>query len=145
MYSLALLAFVSFLLALILTPVIRNLFRSWGLVDCPDDLRKFHAAAMPRAGGVPLLLAYLGAFAILLASPLAGTRIVESGFPVTWRIFPAAALVFAVGLIDDITGLKPWQKLAGQMIAASVAFLAGIQITAVGGVALPAWLSLPLT
>ena len=37
MYSLGLLALTSFLLALLLTPLCRNLFRRWGLGDWADE------------------------------------------------------------------------------------------------------------
>ena len=100
---------------------------------------------MPRVGGVPLLLAYLGAFAVLLISRLAATRFVEAGLPIAWKILPGAGLVFAVGLLDDIRGLRPWYKFAGQAAAACAAFCAGVQVTAVGGLAMPPWLSLPIS
>jgi UDP-GlcNAc:undecaprenyl-phosphate GlcNAc-1-phosphate transferase len=145
MYSLALLALSSFLLALLLTPLCRNLFRRWGLVDHPDGGRHSHAQPTPRVGGIPIVAGYLGAFVILLLSPLAAGSIVVHGLPLAWRVFPAAALVFAIGLLDDLRGLKPWQKFAGQAVAAYVAFLGGVQVTAVAGLAVPPWLSLPLT
>lgn len=145
MYSVAVLAFVSFVLALILTPVCRNLFRHLGVVDHPDGLRKLHTSPVPRVGGVPLMLAYLGAFAVLLVSPLAATRVVETGLPTAWKILPGAALVFAIGLLDDLHGLKPWHKFAGQAVAASVVIWAGVHVTAVGGWVMPLWLSLPIT
>jgi len=70
MYSLAALALFSFLLALVLTPLCRNRFRQWGWVDRPDSKRKLHSQPVPRAGGVPIMIAYIGAFAVLLASPM---------------------------------------------------------------------------
>jgi hypothetical protein len=38
--------------------------------------------------------------------------------PLAWKMIPAAGLIFAVGLTDDLIGLKPWQKLLGQIGAA---------------------------
>jgi UDP-GlcNAc:undecaprenyl-phosphate GlcNAc-1-phosphate transferase len=145
MYSLGLLALSSFLLAFFLTPLCRNLFRRWGLVDRPDGGRHLHARPIPRAGGIPIVAAYLGAFAVLLLSPLAAGGLVAQGLPLASRIFPAAALVFAIGLADDLHGLKPWHKLAAQAAAGCVAFWAGVQVTAVAGFTLPPWLSLPFT
>jgi len=145
MYSLGLLAIASFLLALLLTPLCRNLSRRWGIFDQPDSGRHAHAVAVPRVGGIPIVVAYLGAFAALLAAPLSAGGIVLEGLPLTWRVLPAAALVLAVGLIDDLRGLKPWHKFAGQTVAAYVAFWGGVQMTGVGGLSVPPWLSLPLT
>jgi UDP-GlcNAc:undecaprenyl-phosphate GlcNAc-1-phosphate transferase len=145
MSSLWLLAVSSFLLTLVLTPVCRNLFRRWGVVDRPDGGRHSHPEPVPRVGGIPIGAGFLGAFVILLLSPLAGAGIVAQGLPLAWRVFPAAALVFAVGLVDDLRGLKPWQKLAGQAVAAYVTFWGGVQVTSVAGLTVPPWLSLPLT
>ncbi len=91
------------------------------------------------------MAAYLGAFALLLVSPLAAGAMVKAALPLAWRVLSAAALMFAVGLLDDRRGLKPWQKLVGEVTASYIAFWAGIGITNLGGLALPPWLSLPLT
>ncbi len=146
MYSLAVLAFTSFLLALLLTPLFRQLFQRWGVVDQPDGGRHLHARPTPRGGGVPILAAYLGAFALWLAFPLSAGSMAASGLPLALRLAPAVALVFAVGLADDLRGLKPWQKFAGQGLAAFLAYwAAGVQVTGMASVTLPIWLSLPIT
>lgn len=145
MISLAVLALISCLLALVLTPVCRNAFRHLGLVDRPDGMRKFHALPVPKAGGVPLMAAYLGAFALLLISPFPATRILEAGLPSAWKLLPAVGIVFAIGLADDLLGLKPWQKIAGQVVASLLAFRADVHVSGVAGVLLPEWLGLPLT
>ena len=51
---------VSFVLALILTPVFKRLSVQWGHVDQPDQERKIHTQAMPLLGGA----AVFGAFAL---------------------------------------------------------------------------------
>ncbi len=145
MYSLLLLAFSSFVLALLLTPLIRNLFRRWGLVDRPDGGRHLHAYPIPRIGGIPIVAAYLGAFALLLALPLAAGGILIKSLPLVSKILPAAALVFALGLVDDLRGLKPWQKFLWQGLAAGVAYWGGVHVTGVAGLTMSHWLSLPLT
>ena len=37
------------------------------------------------------------------------------------------------GLVDDFWGLKPWQKVIGQLVGASLAWWAGVRITGVSG------------
>ncbi len=145
MYSLALLGLISFLAALVLTPLVRNLALRMGWVDRPDPKRRVHQRPVPRVGGVPILAACVLAIGLLLLSPLAGGEVVQAGLPLAWRIFPAAALVFLVGLLDDLRSLKPWHKFAAQIAAAYIAFWAGVQITGVAGIAIPPWLSLPVT
>src|SRR4051812_5157283 len=114
MYSLFFLGLASFVLSLLLTPLVRNLFRRLGIMDHPDDLRKLHGSAIPRVGGIAVAVSYILSFAILLASNLKGGGVVFSALPFAWHLFPAAGVIFALGLLDDIVGLKPWQKLVGQ-------------------------------
>jgi UDP-GlcNAc:undecaprenyl-phosphate GlcNAc-1-phosphate transferase len=144
-YSLGLLAVSSFVLALALTPLVRNLARRRGLVDRPDQERRVHADAVPRLGGVAIVLAYLGAFAVLLAAPVQGGEVVRDSLPLIWRLLPAAVLVFGVGLLDDIRGLTPLQKLLGQVAAALAAVWAGVYLAGFGGLEFPVWIGAPLT
>ena len=145
MYSFLLLVCTSFLFALLLTPLIRNAALARGLVDRPDEKRHVHAHAIPRLGGVAIVIAYLAAVTLVLVSPLQAAKFIGIGIPLAVKILPAALLVFAVGLTDDVRGLKPWQKLAPQLAAAGLAFWAGIRITGIIGFPLPLWLSVLVT
>jgi len=51
----------------------------------------------------------------------------------------------ATGLLDDLLGLSPWEKLFGQVGAACLAYWAGVRILGVAGVTTHGWWSLPLT
>jgi UDP-GlcNAc:undecaprenyl-phosphate GlcNAc-1-phosphate transferase len=135
------LALKGFVACLILTPIFRDIFRSYGVVDQPDRKRKVHAHPIPRIGGIPIALAY--AFSLYSfsdqATPLTEYR------SLALRLTPAALLVLATGLIDDLLGLKPWQKLIGQVGAAGLAYWAGVRVFGVAGYTDVAWWSLPLT
>src|SRR5262249_19014445 len=61
------------------------------------------------------------------------------------KLLPAAGLIFAIGLIDDVIGLKSWQKLSGQLAAALCAYLGGVQILGIAGHFTDNWWSIPLT
>ena len=141
MRELLILSGSAFLLALIFTPLCRNLFRRIGAVDRPDRQRKLHEQPIPHMGGVPILLAYLASFALISYFARPGT--VNIAFLI--RIAPAAAIIFAIGLLDDWLGLSPAKKLAAQFIAAGVACVSGVQITGVAGYSLSPWLSIPVT
>jgi UDP-GlcNAc:undecaprenyl-phosphate GlcNAc-1-phosphate transferase len=145
MYSLGFLFTVSFLLSLALTPLCRDLFLRYGLVDVPGAARRVHTRAVPRIGGVPILIASAAAFVLLILSPLKAGEIVQQGLPWAWKVVPAVVLIFLTGLVDDLHGLTPWQKLAGQLAAAGAACLAGVHIHAIGGHLIPVWLSIPVT
>lgn len=142
MYSLITLAVSSFLLALLLTPLVRNYSVRRGWVDTPDA-RKVHGAGIPRTGGVAVVAAFVGSFGILLLLGLQGGRLVDLGL--VGRLAPAVGVIFAVGLIDDLKGMTAWQKLAGQLLAAVVAFESGVQVHGVGGWVLPGYMELPAT
>jgi UDP-GlcNAc:undecaprenyl-phosphate GlcNAc-1-phosphate transferase len=142
MYSLILLAVVSLLAALALTPVLRDLFTRWGIVDVPDGKRKIHEKPVARMGGVPIIVSYLAAFGLLLLTPLGGGRVVRAALPEVWRLLPAVGVVFGIGIVDDIRGLKPWQKLLGEAAACGLAITAGVHLTGVAGVPFPPALAL---
>lgn len=128
---------VSFLAALAVTPALRKLFTRWGIVDVPDGKRKTHSKPVATLGGVPIILSFLAAYALLLLTPMGGGGVVRAALPEVWRLFPAVGLVFAIGIVDDIRGLKPWQKLLGEAVACGLAIAAGVHLTGVGGVAFP--------
>ena len=81
MYSVLLTTVVSFVLCLLLTPLVRGLFLKRGIVDRPDGIRKLHARPVPRVGGVPIAIAYLSAYAVLIVSPLRGGGWLEGELP----------------------------------------------------------------
>jgi UDP-GlcNAc:undecaprenyl-phosphate GlcNAc-1-phosphate transferase len=117
MYSFLFLAASSLILCLALTPLCRDWFQRAGLVDRPDA-RKIHRSPVPRVGGIPIAIAYVGSFALLLVSPFRGGALVSENLPLVWKLLPAAGLIFATGLVDDLIGLASWQKLVGQLLAA---------------------------
>ena len=145
MYSLIAVGIAAFLLSLLLTPVIRNLFRRWGLVDRPDAARKLHEHPVPSGGGVAVALAFAVSYAVLLFLPLHAGALVARSLPLTWRLLPSAVVVLAVGFVDDIIGLRPWQKLLGQVAAAGGAYWAGIHLSNLAGYHLGIGWSLLLT
>ena len=131
----------AFVVCLVLTPVFRDIFRSYGIVDQPDRRRKMHAHPIPRVGGIPIFIAYALALYPYPHTPAA----LANYLPLIQKLAPAATVVFATGLIDDLIGLKPWQKLLGQLVAAYLAYWAGVRVLAVGGVGAGTWWSLPIT
>lgn len=144
MYSLLFIGVMSFVLSLVLTPLLRNLFLRWGVVDHPDA-RKLHGRPIPRIGGVAILLACLCSWALLLLLPFRGGDMVRDNLPLVWRLLPAVAAIFITGFLDDVLSLRPWQKLAGQTIAAMLAVWAGVNIPALAGYPISPWIGLPCT
>ena len=144
-YHLLFLGLSSLVLSLILTPVCRNLFLRWNVVDRPDRIRKFHQGDIPRVGGIPILLSYGGAFLLLLLFLGDDRELLSVHNSLLWQVLPAAGIVFLTGLIDDLVGLRPWQKLLGQAIGAGWAYWTGIRVTGITGFETADFWTLPLT
>lgn len=136
MYSLIFLGFVALVLALLLTPLIRNLAWRYGIVDQPDQQRKIHSAPIPRVGGVAIFTSVVFAYGLLLIARLSSGAIVWADLPLVLRLLPALGVVFGIGLVDDIFGLSPWIRLAAETVAAILAWAGGVQVIAIGGYSL---------
>lgn len=126
MQTVILLGFCSFALAMLFTPVVRNLALRWNLVDVPDQSRKMHSKPIPRVGGIAVFLSGLAAFGLLiLVSPKGGSLLREHS-RLLLQLFPGTLLIFLTGLLDDLVGLKPFQKMLGQVSAAALTAFGGI-------------------
>ncbi len=142
MNALLWLGFVSFAISVVLTPIIRDVFRSYGVVDKPDQTRKLHRYPIPRVGGMAIAFAYTASFFL---TPFFTKNLFEEHLSLVWNLLPAAGVIFAVGVIDDLFGLKPWQKLFGQLAGAGLAYWGGVRISDLVGFSTESWWSLPVT
>lgn len=133
---------VSFLFALILTPVVRNLAVKMGAVDVPKDARRMHDHPIPRMGGLAIFLGFL--LSTLLFVPMNGQL---------QGALLGAVIIVVLGIFDDIYSLGAKFKLVIQIIAALIAVGAGNTIVALSNPNLLSanpywelgWLSIPVT
>lgn len=114
---------------LLLPPLIRLSWRI-GALDVPRDDRRMHRDSVPRVGGVAIFAATLSA--ALLSGAGAAERYALAG----------AAMVFAVGLADDLFTLPAWLKLFFQLVAAAFAVGAGGVAKGIWGFAAVFWVIL---
>jgi len=145
MLLMVLVGVASFALSLALTPICRTLAVRFGKFDRPDRVRKFHSGAIPRVGGAAIFLSFTAALglAFFLRSGAEGP---DFPWSAVTRLMPAAVLIFVTGLLDDLLGLTPWQKLAGQTAAAVLACVSGVQIESLAGFPIgDTWWHEPLT
>ncbi len=126
-------------LALILTPLVRDHVGKWGFLDHPDGVRKKHAIAVPRVGGIAIVLAYVITFAIALALPFSYREHLNRALPEIIPLALVGSVVFLIGVVDDLIGLAAWQKLAGIAGASVLAYFAGIHVDVHLLHGLPAW------
>ena len=109
---------VSFLIALILTPVVRNLAVKVGAVDVPKDNRRMHKRPIPLMGGLAIFLGFL--LGALLFVPLNGQY---------RALLLGSVIIVVLGIFDDIYDLRALFKLVVQIIAAMIAVVGGNVIT----------------
>src|SRR4051812_886948 len=131
-------ALIAFVVVMLLTPAVGGMARVIGAVDAPGG-RRLNRRPIPRLGGLAL---FLGIFVPALAFLHLGRE--------TRGLLLGAAVAVTVGAIDDFRGLRWFEKLAGQVVAAAVLVGFGVWVDRftfpfVGVHALPAWLGVPLT
>jgi len=125
-------------IVVLLTPAVGGMARLLGVVDQPDG-RRVNRRAVPRLGGLAL---FLGIFVPALAFLDLGRE--------TRGLLLGAAVATTVGAVDDFRGLRWWEKLGGQMVAAAIPTGFGIWVhrftfPIVGIHQLPEWVGVPLT
>ncbi|MCI5161329.1 MAG: undecaprenyl/decaprenyl-phosphate alpha-N-acetylglucosaminyl 1-phosphate transferase [Candidatus Electrothrix sp. AX5] len=137
------------LIALALTPAVRQLALHFDLTDKPSA-RKMHTKRIPRIGGVALFVSFLLPFLFLF---------VFRKYSVAAQYFFAdnsnlcfvtgALFIFLLGLLDDVRELSFLSKIFGQLLVALFVYTCGFQITTVttpfGADFSIGFLSLPLT
>lgn len=128
---------VAFVASLILTPLVKKVAVKIGAVDKPND-RKVHKIIMPRLGGLAIYMSFIIGFLILQP---------ESKY--AWPIIIGSLIIIITGVIDDFVELTAKAKLVGQIAAALVVVLNGVQVQYInlpfGGVLEFGMFSIPLT
>jgi UDP-GlcNAc:undecaprenyl-phosphate GlcNAc-1-phosphate transferase len=139
----------AFLVTVLITPLVRRLAVSNGIVDHPDEARKQHKMPIAYLGGVAV---YLGIMAGLMFSYIAdsmpgliqyheiGPQNLTDGV-FTPHVPPWIALgmtiIVVVGLIDDISGISARVKLGGQLMAAAALAIGDVGVNVAEGVLRP--------
>ncbi len=103
---------LGFLFSLIGTMISMRLAIKVGALDYPNAI-KIHVSPTPTIGGLGILSGSI--FSSWLLMYLSGDY-----WNLVLPMIMGSLVIFAVGLIDDLTGLKPIQKITGQVLAALV-------------------------
>ncbi|MFN2489191.1 MAG: glycosyltransferase family 4 protein [Actinomycetota bacterium] len=115
----------AFVITFIVTPMVRALVIRVGIIDQPSD-RKVHADPTPTLGGAALFAGVVGAGAVAYLMP--DFREVFELSSEALGIGAAGVVVFALGAVDDLRNLPAPVKLAGQVFASGIMFLAGVKM-----------------
>lgn len=124
MLNVLLTASVSFILAFWSIPAIIRIAELKKLYDVPDA-RKLHTKPVASLGGVGIFIGFF-------LSALFTVNLHQS--PELQYFFPAATVVFFLGVKDDILILSATKKFIGQLMAAAILIhLCGVRISSMHG------------
>ena len=135
--------FATLLTTLLLTPLVREANRRFGLVDQPGP-RRINKIPIPRGGGLAVAVGVLVPYAVFHF--VTGRPWIQ-GMPdsAAYRIAALAAATALVGLVDDAVSLRPRVKLSLQLVIAALVWAwAGLGFRVLWP-ALPAWVDCLLT
>ncbi|HEX6879328.1 MAG TPA: hypothetical protein VF135_03105, partial [Terriglobales bacterium] len=109
------------LASLTLTWILRRLARRHGWMAGPRSVRHVHRLPTPRIGGIAIFLS------LVVCALVVGRR--PEGGAITLAVVPAGWMV-AVGLVDDVIGIRASRKLAAQAIGGVMLFALGVRVPA---------------
>jgi UDP-GlcNAc:undecaprenyl-phosphate GlcNAc-1-phosphate transferase len=109
----------------LVTPGIRWFAVKVGAIDRPSD-RKVHPRATPTLGGLGILLGIVVGLGVAYQIP--EFRQVYRQSLELQGVLEAAAVITLIGLVDDVRTLSAPAKLAGQILAAGILVLNGVEL-----------------
>ena len=135
----------SFIVTLLVTPLIRRLAVAHNVIDHPDEVRKQHKQPIAYLGGIAV---FLGIISGILYSYLA------RAFPqlISWHtvkpenlldgdhayvplsILFGLTVITLVGVLDDIKGMMPRVKIGGQLMAAAALAYEDVGVRVAAGI-----------
>jgi UDP-GlcNAc:undecaprenyl-phosphate GlcNAc-1-phosphate transferase len=125
-YAAAILSFAS---ALVLTYGARAAARRLGFVAKPKPDR-WHTRPTAMLGGTAIFAGTVAMYAVLV--PHTAESVI---------VIAASSILFVVGLVDDLLHIKPYQKLIGQMIGASLVVGTGLRMPLTGYELVDIWIT----
>ncbi|HEY0970502.1 MAG TPA: MraY family glycosyltransferase [Gemmatimonadales bacterium] len=127
MLELLLAALIAGLVGIASVPLVIRAARAHGLLDVPDSGRRWHRVAVPRLGGVAVWLGTAAGFAALVMAT-GGLPLVPAQFRLVTAFVAALAVMFGVGLYDDLRDISPRGKFIAQCVAAAIVVLGGFRL-----------------
>ena len=135
-------------LALLVTPLIIHFAHRMNCLDIPC-VRKVHASAVPRVGGIAIVFASLTMTITIFALHNKIGNAFRLGEEPIVALLIASLLIFFTGLVDDLCELRARQKLIFQILAAVIICASGARITEIGltenYIIRFGWMSWPIT
>lgn len=121
MNQLLLMFLAAFAVSVICTPLAIKLAPKIGAVDVPKDARRMHTKPMPRFGGMAIFIGTMSVITVFLEK--------DSQL---WGVILSGTLMYLVGVVDDLKGIRAKVKLFGQIVCAAILYCFSIRITGMG-------------
>ena len=142
--------FLALLSAFVLTRFVRDFANSHGWVASPTQERHLHSTPLPRLGGVAIFLSFCLCMGLAMLWGSHNPRFYSPRlFGTMLTILAPAALVFLLGVYDDLHGVGPYFKFSVQAVAATMLYAGGLRIVNIpvvfGDRVLPWYLGLLVT
>jgi UDP-GlcNAc:undecaprenyl-phosphate GlcNAc-1-phosphate transferase len=114
--------------SLALTPIIRRFSIKWGWLDEPRGDRRVHVKAVPRIGGIAILLSVvIGLLSLPLVDNLVTQALLRDRSQLL-MVFVPAIFVTLLGVYDDLHGANARLKLLGLVAAGTIFYAMGGRI-----------------
>ncbi|MDF0726057.1 MraY family glycosyltransferase [Cytobacillus sp. S13-E01] len=128
---------ICFITSILVTPLVKKLAIKIGATDKPNQ-RKVHQKVMPRLGGLAIYISFV--VGLLVTRPNDSDAL---------PIIIGSLIIIITGILDDMFELSAKIKLGGQLLAAFVVVLGGVQVEFInlpfGGQLEFGYFSIPLT
>jgi UDP-GlcNAc:undecaprenyl-phosphate GlcNAc-1-phosphate transferase len=111
-------------LCYVFVPLVKRYCEAHELYDLPGP-RKIHKAPIPRLAGAAFFAAY---FLGLIPGFLLLPELFWQNFKALLGIFIGGSVIFALGMFDDIKGIKPLPKLGWEIIACLILIAFGVRL-----------------
>jgi len=123
---------LAFITAFVLTPYTIKIAKKIGAVDIPKDERRMHNKPMPKFGGPAIIIGFLvSTIYLIITTSIEGNMDIfgPENYIVKLLGFLFGIIVLSVVcFFDDIKGIHPLVKLAGQLLAAGIVVASGVRI-----------------
>ena len=136
------LGILAFGLCIAFVPLMIKLGKKWNIMDVPSE-RKIHTQAIPRSGGIAIILS---AIIVLLINHF----LHWSRPSIFLKILPSFVVLIVIGIYDDKKGSNAILKFSFQTLAAILLYINGISINLIsnpfgGYFVFSGWLSFLIT
>lgn len=119
---------IGFLVALWLTPLVRDAALRLRLVDDPREGRRVNVVPIPRVGGIAIAVGFFAALAGLAVHENWISRLVFDDGRAVATLLIGAAAALGIGLADDLLDISARMKLVAIFGLALFAWLGGLRV-----------------